>query len=228
MQPTPPTPPATPPVPDIPQIPITIPSGPDGATPEAIYKGMRAQREELKDQLERVQEQRQDVANRLGNDEIAAADREGLTARLKELDGRISSLEQQLAQSDLAVAKAAAVPGAIVEPPPPPPRTGPPDEVFMIPIVFTIFVLAPIAVAYARRIWKRGATVVAPVPREVTERLEQMGQAVESIAIEVERIGEGQRFLTRVMSDQGRALGPGAAQPIVVPVAEKVAPEYRP
>jgi hypothetical protein len=91
----------------------------------------------------------------------------------------------------------------------------------MIPIVFTIFVLAPIAIAYARRIWKRGATVIAPVPREVTDRLEAMGQAVESIAVEVERIGEGQRFLTRVMSDQGRQLGQGAAQPI--PVAQPAA-----
>ena len=44
---------------------------------------------------------------------------------------------------------------------------------------------------------------------------------MDSIAIEVERIGEGQRFVTRVMSGNGRALGAGAAQPIEVAAREK-------
>lgn len=35
-----------------------------------------------------------------------------------------------------------------------------------------------------------------------TERLERLEQAVESIAIEVERVGEGQRYLTRVLEDR--------------------------
>jgi hypothetical protein len=222
MQPSPPPVP-TPPLPG--EFAVTIPS--DGATPSAVLKAMEAQRRELRDQLDRVQDQRNDISRSLRNDEITAPDREGLAARLKETDARISSLEQQIAQADLAVAKASAVPGAVVEPPPPLPRTGPPEEVFIIPIVFTIFVLCPIAVAYARRLWKRGSTVIAPIPREVTERLDQMGQAVESIAIEVERIGEGQRFLTRVMSDQNRQLGAGAAQPIAVPQGQKVAEPLR-
>jgi hypothetical protein len=54
-----------------------------------------------------------------------------------------------------------------------------------------------------------------------------MGQAVESIAIEVERIGEGQRFLTKVMSEQNRQLGAGAAQPIQVPQGQKAGEQAR-
>jgi hypothetical protein len=125
-------------------------------------------------------------------------------------------VDQQLAKADAAVAQAAAIPGATTEPPRPE-RNGPPDEIFIIPIVFTLAVLMPMAIAYSRRIWKRGATVIAPIPKEVTDRLDAMGEAVESIAIEVERIGEGQRFLTRVMSDKGKSLGVGAAEPIPVP-----------
>jgi hypothetical protein len=147
-----------------------------------------------------------------------AADRAGVEARIKELDGRISAADQQLAKADAAVAQAAALPGATVEPPRPP-RNGPPEELLALPIIFTFAVCMPIAIAYARRIWKRGATVVAPIPKEVTDRLEAMGQAVDSIAVEVERIGEGQRFLTRVMSEKGRNLGAGAAEPIAVPQA---------
>jgi len=183
-----------------------------------VYQGMVAQRRELRNQLDRLEDQRQDQSNALRSENITTADRAGMEARLKETDARISSVEAQLAQADLAVAKAAAIPGAIVEPPPVI-REGPPDEVILIPIVFIMFVLGPLAIAYARRIWKRGATVIAPVPREVHDRLDQMAQAVESIAIETERIGEGQRFLTRVMSEQNR-LGGGAAQPIPVPVGE--------
>ena len=36
----------------------------------------------------------------------------------------------------------------------------------------------------------------------VHARLDRIEQAVESIAVEVERIGEGQRFLTRVAGDR--------------------------
>jgi hypothetical protein len=182
---------------------------------QAVYEAQVALRKELRNQLDRLEDQRGDLARELRSDQATSSERVGLEARLKETDARISSLEQQIAQADLGVAKAAAVPGAVVEPPPPR-RDGPPEEVFIIPVVFTIFVLFPIALAYARRIWRRGTAMVAPIPREVTERLDAMGQAVESIAIEVERIGEGQRFLTRVMSEQGRQLGQGAAQPIPV------------
>ncbi|WP_439642907.1 hypothetical protein [Gemmatimonas sp.] len=223
MQPTPPTPPPSP-EPNL--VSTEALRALDGASPAAVLKGMEAQRDVLRDQLERLQEQRNEIARDLKAEDITTPDRDGLAARLKETDARISSLEKQIDQADLAVSKAASVPGAIVEEPPSPPRSGPSEEMIAIPIVFTLFVLFPLALAYSRRIWKRGATVVAPIPREVTDRLEQMGQSIESMAVEVERIGEGQRFLTRVMSEPAKGLGAGAAQPIVVPQGEQV-PEYR-
>lgn len=220
MQPTPPQPP-TPPV----EFPVVMPGPGEAPSAQAVYEAQVALRKELRNQLDRLEDQRGDLARELRSEEMTGAERPGIEARLKETDARISSIEQQVAQADLGVAKAASIPGAVVTPPPVR-RDGPSEELVAIPIVFTIFVLAPIAIAYARRIWKRGATMVAPIPREVTSQLEAMGQAVESIAVEVERIGEGQRFLTRVMSDQGRALGQGAAQPI--PVAQQAAQPVRP
>lgn len=212
--PAPPTVPAPPPV----EYVVQTPTGPISGAPGDVYQGALAQRRELRNQLERLEEQRQELRNELRSDGDAnnAADRAGVEARIKELDARITSVDQVLARADAAVAQAAAIPGATTEPPRPE-RSGPPDEIIAIPIVFTLAVLMPLAIAYSRRIWKRGATVVAPVPKEMTDRLEAMGQAVESIAIEVERIGEGQRFLTRVMSDKGKSLGVGAAEPIPVP-----------
>jgi hypothetical protein len=211
--------PAVPPVPTPPPAPFVVQTatGQISGAPTEVYQGALAQRRELRNQLERLEEQRQDLRNELNSDGTVnnAADRAGVEARIKEIDGRISAVDQQSAQADAAVAQAAALPGATAEPREE--RNGPPDEIMAVPIVFTIFVLMPIAVAYARRIWRKGATTVAPIPKDVTDRLEAMGQAVESIAIEVERIGEGQRFLTRVMSDKGKSLGAGAAEPIPVP-----------
>jgi hypothetical protein len=39
------------------------------------------------------------------------------------------------------------------------------------------------------------------VPSDVTARLERMEQAIDTIALEVERISEGQRFTTKLLSE---------------------------
>jgi hypothetical protein len=220
--PTPPTPPGVPTGVDIQttggKVSIAL-SG--GGTPSELYEGAKAARSELADQLDRVKEDRLSIAQRLRDgDNVTGADRAGLEARLANLDARIIKMEGQIELVEAEVVRTAALPGAIVEKPDLP-RVPRYDETAAIIVsFFTVFVFAPIAIAYARRIWKRGATVIAPVPREVTDRLEAMGQAVESIAIEVERIGEGQRFITKVMGE--RQLGQGAAQPVQVPQGERV------
>ena len=63
----------------------------------------------------------------------------------------------------------------------------------------------PLARAFAR---KMDAESRNPrLPLEITNRLERMDQALEAIAIEVERISEGQRFTTKLLSEgrQGEA-----------------------
>jgi hypothetical protein len=52
------------------------------------------------------------------------------------------------------------------------------------------------------------------VPVEVTSRLERIEQSLEAVAIEVERISEGQRFTTRLLSE-----GRGASPPQISPTA---------
>ena len=71
---------------------------------------------------------------------------------------------------------------------------------------------------YVRRIWRRGGSVIPALPRELTDGLTHLEQSVDAVAIEVERIGEGQRFMTRFFTENGtpRALGEGAAEPIEI------------
>ena len=63
----------------------------------------------------------------------------------------------------------------------------------------------PLARAYARRL--ESTPVAPPLQDEVRARLERMEQAIDSIAIEVERISEGQRFTTRLLSDRSQTAG---------------------
>jgi hypothetical protein len=72
-------------------------------------------------------------------------------------------------------------------------------------MVAVIVVGGPIARAHARR--NDRGTGAPKVPSEVSERLERKEQAMDSIAIEVERISEGQRFTTRLLSE-GKVGGP--------------------
>lgn len=192
---------------------VQVPGDP---TPEAILRGFRAAREELHEQIEFLEDRREDITQQI-QQTSSDASRRGLEQRLTEIDSRILEVERQLAVADKQVAEAAAFPGAvpppaprITQPPRPPSLGNPPEEYIVLGGMFMILVLFPLTIAYARRLWKRSGQVISAVPAHLMERLAQIEQTVESIAIEVERIGEGQRFMTRVFA---RHAAPGEALP---------------
>lgn len=169
-----------------------------------IYQAFKAQRRELGRQMESLQSTRDQLSSQLSSEPgVAGADRKGLEQRITSVDARIDALDRQIADADAQVAKSAAIPGATIEPPEPP-RTGPPDEAFVLGGIFIVVVMLPLSIAYARRIWRRGAQIVTSIPKELSERLMRVEQTVEASAIEIERIGEGQRFMTRIFTE-----GPG-------------------
>jgi hypothetical protein len=51
------------------------------------------------------------------------------------------------------------------------------------------------------------------IPSEVAARLERMEQAIDSVALEVERISEGQRFTTKLLSEGRSASGASTGTP---------------
>lgn len=93
-----------------------------------------------------------------------------------------------------------------------------PEIVVPLGAFATAIILAigvPMARAYARKMDAQSKN--PSVPLEVTSRLERMEQAIEAVAIEVERISEGQRFTTRLLSE-GRSAA--AIQPASVGSAQ--------
>ena len=86
----------------------------------------------------------------------------------------------------------------------PPPGEIIPPQAVDISIAFFITIAAiiiglPLARAFGRRMDRRGT---AEIPNEVASQLAHLNQAVDAIALEVERISEGQRFTTRLLSEQ--------------------------
>ena len=200
-----------------PTTPALAPSAAARSAPSAsaIYEGFRAQRRELNNQLDELKSTRTEITSQLEDVSAGSPERKPLETRMTDIDSRITTVDQMLASNATDISKAAAIPGAVVEPP----RVineGPPQEAYALGGIFMLVVLLPISVAFARRIWRRSAAAVAAFPREIGERLLRMEQALEATAVEVERIGEGQRFLTRLFTEGegARSLGAGAVQPL--------------
>jgi hypothetical protein len=201
--------------PTAPVAPILAAGTRSAPSASAIYEGYKAQRKELSNQLDELESTRSDISSELEQLTAGAPERKGLEARMTEVDSRIATVDQMLASNAAQIATASAIPGAVVEPPRII-RNGPPEEAYIVGTIFMFVFLLPISIAFARRIWRRSAAVVTSFPREIADRLARMEQAVEATAVEVERIGEGQRFLTRLFTEGegARAIGAGAAQPL--------------
>lgn len=76
---------------------------------------------------------------------------------------------------------------------------------------FTVIVLVlgvPIVRSWVRQ--REHAAMIAPPDPLVHERLQRIEHAVEAMAVEVERISEGQRFVTKLLADRD---APRAALP---------------
>jgi hypothetical protein len=209
----------TPVAPAPPGAPAIAPALPGIQDPSQVLRGFREQRSELRDQLDRLEDQRTELQDQLNAITDAAA-KPGIIARIQMIDGRIIAVDKAIADADAAVARAAAIPGAVIPDPPELPRNGPPEEFFVFLMVLTIFIVVPIALAYARRIWKKGVQTVTEIPQDVYERFNRIDQAIDSVAVEVERIGENQRYVTKLVNEQ-RGLGAGPAERLDAPARSK-------
>jgi hypothetical protein len=76
-------------------------------------------------------------------------------------------------------------------------------------VIAVVFIIAVAAVAdswFGKRA-KRLAPQDAAAQARIEERLNQLTTAVDAIAVEVERISEGQRFTTKLLADNAASSG---------------------
>lgn len=175
-------------------------------TATEMYEAARLARTELRSQRNALDDQRRDLQQQLQHS-TNPVDTKGIEARLVALDARQADVDKQLAVADLQVASTAGVPGVVVEQRPPGPDM-PPEAVLLGGLGMAMVLLIPVSIAYARRIWRRaGQAVPALMPAELFDRMASIERGVEAVAIEVERLGEGQRFVTQLLAEQGQRRG---------------------
>jgi len=178
-----------------------------------LVGGMQAPREVidvLNAQIAAEKQAIEALTNQLTN-QTSSAREEVITDQISAAQERLTALQGQL---DRALGVVSASPEA---PPIPPFQFGPqnalPPDVLNIVITFFVSVVIisiglPLARAWARRLDRKGQVAVAAASAgnpNVEPRLERIEQAVEAIAIEVERVSEGQRFTNKLMHEM-RAL----------------------
>ena len=192
----------------------------------AQLQALRARREELDEQLQSITQWRGRLVQERHNAQ-AAGNRvvvEELDGRISELGARSKRIEQAMLSADDAIAQALAngvtEQGMFVAPAPPaPPAPGIP-EIAVTPRMghlhdqglFTSRDIAIVALGQSlgfvilgfvlwRMAFRRGArSVQTGAPGHVN----QLQQSVDAIAVEVERISENQRFVTRLLNEQGQ------------------------
>ncbi len=198
--------PAVPAPPPVPQVPLGATSGGElillNSKPlsAADVEALKAKRSELSRQLSSVQGRRDDAARELMRTSGPSA--KGLEQRLAVIDERIVQLERDIASNGRELARA---PGELVNEEATAQRYGPfsSNQLTAISIVSIVMVWTPLAWAAARMMMKR-ANQPKPSPQllEGAARLERIEQAVDAMSIEIERISEGQRFVTQLMSNR--------------------------
>jgi hypothetical protein len=158
------------------------------------------------------------------------AARDRLVAQKEVLDNQLLKARMDVAGTKAQIASRLGVPVERVGPTGLPilqttpdffPRRGPdPDMVVGVSFALAVAVGFPLAIAYARRIW-RGKPVATTQADTMAPRLDRLEQAVEAIAIEIERVAEGQRFVTKVLAE--RPVSVRAQAPAEAPVERDAA-----
>ena len=164
-------------------------------------QALLTQRREISDQLGSATDRRNDIIEQLRT--VPEDARPGLRDQLQVLDGRVVQLEKDLATvgQEIAAGSPQLLRIAYDRPTPAPN----PDVRFqqgMVSAGVPIFVIMSAVFFFAHRRWRREARRPTPsLPSADSERLQRLENGMEAIAIEVERISEGQRFVTRLLSE---------------------------
>lgn len=194
------------------------------ATPGSLqeYEALLRQRGELREQQQVLRQRR----NQLDEQRRAGGDATSVTANITLIDKRMTQIDRDLLRLDEAIGNGAgkvweAQPG-LPAPPPPPSWSGwtsQPDDLRAIVSnaaeeavagAFAGGVVSMLALYALYRGFRRFVLKSKPARAVDAAQVNALQNSVDAIAIEVERISESQRFLTKALNDKLQ-LGAGDA-----------------
>jgi hypothetical protein len=190
----------------------------------AEFEALALLRSELRSQISTTTQLRQELTNQLAqaaavNDNASIAK---LQARIRSMEARSANLEQRLLQVDDAVSgaiargivteRSEAVPAAEAVPAIAPVAAFPPvfenpnakftEEVLASVVLGMTLLFTFVGMLIHRRAWRRAEKKFATVGPGGRAELQQLQQAVDVIAVEVERIAEGQRYVSKLLNER--------------------------
>ena len=197
-----------------PSSPTIIVTGADGKTQtlqvpttHEEMQQLMSRRSQLSDQLDNVTDRRNDIVDRIRSaPNVAEA---GLTAQLKVLNDRIVQLETDLAVTGRQIAAASPdVMSMAEEPSRPDDENGSFQDGVGAGVAGSVVVATVMLFLFRRRLRRTGVGRNPQLAADATPRLARLEQGMDAIAIEVERISEGQRFVTKLLSESHGAPAP--------------------
>jgi DNA-binding transcriptional MerR regulator len=166
------------------------------------YFTLKAREKELTQQREDLEERREELTQQL-NRSNGGVDRTGLEQRITTIDQRLQTIEIDLNQVGREAAQAA--PASIAQPEPRIIYRGNSDDEVVGAGFLGAFVMLVFVSPVLYRAWRRRKAppsfTPAGSPALGSERIDRMEQAIDSIAVEIERVSENQRFMTRLMTE---------------------------
>jgi len=175
----------------------------DQNAPTAVVaptQDLRAERRELSSQLQELESSRRGLMSQLQKTPAGSDERRLLTDQLSDVNQRIATVDNMLTRNQAQIAGSPASAIALVQPQPVFVQNPPNADLFR-GLILAAIVLFPLSIALARRMWRRAPSAIALLPAALDERLARIEQVIEATAVEVERIGEGQRFVTRLLTE---------------------------
>ena len=212
--------PATPATPQA--VTVEFPGMPTRPITDAEIQVIRRQRSEMSNQLSSARDRREEVIDELRSAPVGAE--EGLRQHLNVLNSRIAAIENDLEKSGSTLRSGQVPVGLVIVPP----RFTSPSDMAERGAAISALVLVPLLLTFMVSRWRRGKRrhenrSQAP---EHDARMERLEQAVDAIALEIERVGESQRFTQKVLAEANimPALNAGqrAAEPIRVKEYEEL------
>ena len=214
--------PTPPPAPATPSAPVVVEA--------QTLAALQAQAVELVARLAGLRTEQRLVQRQISRLPADAPLRTEQIARMSELNAQVARAEGQLSAVRAEVAQRLGLNtnqiSETAQPLPPPPfrsRGADPDMVVGMSFVLAMCFVLPLSIAWAKRIWRGRSPIVAPKTDELAPRMDRLEHAVDAIAIEIERVSEGQRFVTRLLTEGSApalSVGQKAAEPVRVPDRE--------
>lgn len=189
------------------------PQGPTRPITQQEISIIRSQRSEMSEQLQSAQNRRERVLDELRT--APAGTEPGLQQQYQVLSDRIVAIENDIEASG-RVLRTGQVPAQIVLVPPRSSlRSGNQTDDAERGAAMAAVILLPIGAIYLLRAFRRrrrGGRREVEMNAEQDSRFERLEQAVDAIALEIERVGESQRYQAKLLTEANMMPAMGGAQ----------------